>query len=117
MFTYTTQFLDKPIHLIAVPHGKDYAVSIMGGDKFHIGATATCVPGSISTVVAVPGHKEEPLALELASIISHSLDCVVSVSIGIHYNTITQEQINQVVLLVNALKDDFINDITLTPQI
>lgn len=116
MFTYNTHFLDKPISFIAIPHGKDYAISIMGGDEFHIGATAVCVPGSISTVVSVPGHKEEPLALELATMISLAIGSVVCVSIGIHYHEISKDQINQVVLLVSSLKDDFIKDVLLTPQ-
>lgn len=117
MFNYNTQFLDKPIIFIAIPHGNDYAISIMGGDAFHIGATATCIPGSISSVIAVPGHKEETLALELASSISHTLDCVVSVSIGIHYEVVSKSQINQIILLVTELKDQFLKDVTLNPQI
>lgn len=117
MITYNTQFLDKPILFIAIPHGSDFAVSIMGGDAFHIGASATCIPGSISTVVSVPGHKEESLVLDVASSISHALDCVVSVSIGIHYNHVSKEEIDQIVQLVHDLKDDFLKFILLNRQV
>lgn len=110
MIHYNTQFLDKPITLIAVPHGKDYAISVMGGDEFHIGAIAICIPGAVSSVASVPGHKEEALALQLASDISHALNCVISVSIGIHFDDITASQINDLISIVNALKDGFIND-------
>jgi hypothetical protein len=110
MIDYNTQFLDKPITFIAVPHGRDYAISIMGGDKFHIGAIAFCIPGSVSSVASVHGHKEEALALQLASSISRALNCVISVSIGIHFDNITASQINNLISIVNTLKDGFIDD-------
>jgi len=110
MIHYNTQFLDKPITFIAVPHGKDYAISVMGGVEFHIGAIAVCIPGSVSSVTSVPGHKEEALALQLASSISRALNCVISVSIGIHFDDITTSQINEVVQIVTTLKDGFIDD-------
>jgi len=110
MIQYNAKFLDKPITFIAVPHGKDYAISVMGGDEFHIGAVAICIPGSVSSVTPVPGHKEEALALQLASGISHALNNVVSVSIGLHFDDISASQINDVVQIVNALKDGFIED-------
>lgn len=110
MIQYNTQFLDKPITFIAVPHGKDYAISVMGGDKFHIGAIAICIPGSVSSVMSVPGHKEEVLALQLASSISRALNCVISISIGIHFDDITASQINDVLQIVTTLKDGFITD-------
>jgi len=110
MIQYNTYFLDKPITFIAVPHGKDYAISVMGGDKFHIGAIAICIPGSVSSVMTVPGHKEETIALQLASSISHALNCVISVSIGIHFENITTPQINDLIKLVNTLKGGFITD-------
>ena len=110
MIHYNTKFLDKPITFIAVPHGKDYAISVMGGDKFHIGAIAICIPGSVSSVTSVTGHKEEALALQLASSISRTLNCVISVTIGIHFDDITASQINEVVQIINTLKDGFIDD-------
>jgi len=110
MIHYNTQFLDKPITFIAVPHGKDYAISVMGGDESHIGAIAVCIPGSVSSVISVPGHKEEALALQLASSISRALNCVISVSIGIHFDNITASQINDIVQIVTTLKDGFIDD-------
>jgi len=113
MFTYNTQFLDKTLTLIAVPHGRDFSISVMGGDRFHIGAVAICVPSSVSSVTAVPGHKEDALALELASSISYALNCVISVSIGIHYDNVSKYEIGQILQLVNSLKDDFVKDVLL----
>lgn len=111
MFNYNTSFLEKPITFTAVPHGRDYAISIMGGDKPHIGAIAVCIPGSLASVTLVPGHREDALALSLADSISHSLDCVVSVSAGIHYDTISKSQLDEIIQIVNDLTATFVGDV------
>ena len=53
--------------------------------------------GQVETrLLALPGHKEDSLALRMAQSISQSLHCAVCVSAGIHYDNITRAEIQQV---------------------
>lgn len=108
VLTYNVPYLGKSIELIALPHGKDYAISVMGGDQPHIGAVAVCTPGSHASVISVPNHKEDMLALDLANIICNSLRSTVSVSVGIHYDSISKSQIDDVIEIVTSLMDQFL---------
>ncbi|MGI6776707.1 MAG: hypothetical protein ACOX7R_01360 [Acetivibrionales bacterium] len=82
------------VHAVPLPCGKDMHVSFTGGEKPHIGATALAIPrrslsdpGKVSasvSVLCVTGHKDDQLAREAALKIASALDCVVSVTVGLH---------------------------------
>ena len=111
MLKYNARYLEKPISFIAIPHGKDYAISVMGGDEAHIGAIAFCAPGSAPTLHTLAGHREGEMAVLLAEQISLRLNCSVSVSAGIHYDKISSSQINDIIEIVMNLKNQFLTEV------
>lgn len=88
--------------------GNDTLLIITGG-KAHIGAVSTAYPEGgeyrVSTTV-VPGHKEHILSEPAALHASRSLNCTVTVVMGIHYDGITREQIEQTAAAVSRLIDE-----------
>ena len=86
--------------------GEDLSVSVSGGDRPHIGCVALGIPdrreedpdgrhASVS-VLNVPDHRDDFLAVPIARELSAQLGCRVTVSCGIHEDSIGQEQIGQI---------------------
>ena len=99
------------IYLHVLRLGRDLQVICGGGDS-HIGAVALAAPesGQVQTrLLALPGHKEDALALRMAQHMAQELHCAVCVSAGIHYDTITREEIQQVEQMVQGLTQDCIS--------
>lgn len=104
------------IYLHVLRQGRDLQV-LCGGGASHIGAVALAAPGSglaQARVLALPGHKEDAIALRMARHMADELHCAVCVSAGIHYDNITREEIQQVEQMtqdltqrcISALKKD-----------
>jgi hypothetical protein len=101
------------ITLHAVRMGNDLLVGIYGGGRPHIGAVAVGVPGpgadsgqtrtAETSVIALPGHREDHVARDAAQRIALKTGAVVSVSCGIHLDSITAEEIACVCSLVEEL--------------
>ncbi len=91
------------IESIIVFCGKDLNISIVGGDKPHIGAISIASPteklyngikrSATTSVISLQDHKEDKLACLAAKKIATALDCVVSVSVGIHIDNVTKQEI------------------------
>lgn len=89
---------------IALFCGKDIIISIGGGEKYHIGAVGVAVPNNeinngkkrsaTSSVICVQGHKEDELAHYASKHLATVLNCVVTVSVGIHVDDANEEDIN-----------------------
>jgi gallate decarboxylase subunit D len=82
--------------------GRDLVVLITGG-RAHIGAVATAYPDSGGIQVkthALPGHREGDLVKELAYAAASSLDCTVTVAMGIHVDRATRDEIDEIVRTV-----------------
>ncbi len=97
--------------------GADLLVVITGGDRPHVGATATAsvmrspFRDGLSTSVSthsVPGHKEYVLATRVAERLARSLSRTVTVVVGIHIDRATSEQIREVVDVVDTVVDDIL---------
>ncbi|WP_421900382.1 hypothetical protein [Maridesulfovibrio sp.] len=100
--------------------GKDFNVSLYGGDGPHIGAVALAVPhpglrdqekvdASVS-MLTVCGHKEDELARRISYALATAFNCTVSVACGIHLDNATPQEIKAVLevsdqILGQALKD------------
>lgn len=107
------------IEAIVVISGKDVSVTIGGGDKYHIGAVAIAVPRpeykqfkkrtASTSVICVQGHREDELSYNVAKYLSTELDCVVTVSIGIHIDNIEQHEIQLVLNNVNILLNNIVD--------
>ena len=106
------------ITLHAVRMGSDLLVGIYGGDRPHIGAVAGGRPvpagdageprTEATSVIALPGHREDQVARDAAQRIALKTGSVVSVSCGIHLESITVAEISSVCGLVEALTGELI---------
>ena len=106
------------IYLRVFRLGRDIQV-LCGGGASHIGAVALAAPAQAHTqghtppserpeqieaqLLALPGHKEDALALRMAQAMAEALHCSVCVSAGIHYDNITRAEIEQVEQMVQDL--------------
>jgi hypothetical protein len=91
------------VEAVAITCGKDVAIVAGGGDDYHIGATVLSVSrpsladpsriSSSSSVLCVTGHKEDELARNAAASLSAVLECVVTLSAGIHIDKASNEEL------------------------
>lgn len=101
------------LQLWALPVGDDLQVTIFGGDHPHIGAVALAQPTvhawdpqrtTVSTsVLTVPGHKEDGPAREAAAQIAHHTRRLTTLSCGVHMDAISSEEIDQTRFLIQEL--------------
>nr|WP_296986643.1 hypothetical protein [uncultured Desulfovibrio sp.] len=89
--------------------GRDLQVICSGGQA-HIGAVAVASPQStwetgnhVQNLISLPGHREDILAARMARHLADALDCTVCVSVGIHFDCITKEEIERVLNLAATL--------------
>jgi hypothetical protein len=98
--------------------GRDLLVAIYGGDEYHIGGTALAYPTkshyrdattiSVSTVTA-PGHKDYVIANKAAETLSKALECTVAVTVGIHVDNATWDQVQSMVKASEDLVSELIS--------
>ncbi len=92
--------------------GIDLQVTIVGGDEHHIGGVAFAYPTkshyrdattvSVNTITA-PGHKDYIVANSAAEKICKALSVPVLVSVGIHVDNATMEQIDAIIKEVDSM--------------
>lgn len=92
--------------------GSDYTLTLTGG-RDHIGAVAIGnfdekSGRATSSVISLPGHREESIALEGARRISESTGTATVLTVGIHLDDITGDEISQVVTVSGQMIDRFI---------
>ncbi|SIO93382.1 hypothetical protein [Vibrio spartinae] len=107
------------IDLVAVSVGRDLLVTIHGGDAAHVGAVALAQPraslqdaskvSASTSVLCVLGHKEDLLAHRTAQVMAAALNCVVSVSCGIHIDQAKPEHLTQIPDMVDTLVHQLID--------
>lgn len=93
--------------------GRDVNVTIGGGEASHIGASALAVPrpslsdpdrvSASTSVICVPGHKEDMVARAAAERIAASRNCVASVSVGVHIDCADREELFRLQRNLDAL--------------
>lgn len=98
--------------------GKDLLIAIYGGDAHHIGGAAVAYPTpshyrdattvSVSTMT-LPGHKDYVVANTAAEKICKALETPTIVTVGIHYDNATKNDIDEIVSVVDALVQDAIS--------
>ncbi|WP_026891359.1 prenylated flavin chaperone LpdD [Lacrimispora aerotolerans] len=99
-------------------NGSGLAVFVRGGDKPHLGGVALASPGiemhgrTLSKcdlwTITVPGHKDAELAQRIAKKICIASGEPVSVSLGIHVENATPEEIELICSNVDAGVDVFL---------
>jgi hypothetical protein len=99
--------------MTCVAMGRDLAVILCGGDRAHIGAVAVSQArpsleagggtSASTSVITLPGHKEDDLARAIAARFAARLDAVVTVACGIHLERIRPEELQDVLDLAEQL--------------
>jgi len=93
------------VEAVAVRCGNDVSVTIAGGEAYHIGASALGIPrpsltgedkvSASASVICVTGHKEDLLARNAALQLSSKLNCHVNVTVGLHIDHATLNDIRK----------------------
>ena len=106
------------IYLEVKEIGKDLLISIHGGDEHHIGgvAIAYVTPShyrDASTVsmssLTFPGHKDYVVANSAAEKICKKLERSTVVTVGIHYDKATMNDIDEIIKAVDGLVDELLS--------
>jgi len=92
--------------------GEDYLLTLIGG-KEHIGAVAVGLFDKESTrasssVITLPGHREDQLALQGARQVSKVTGGTAVFTVGMHQDNITAEEIKEIVTVAEKMVQDFI---------
>lgn len=101
------------ITLKAISIGDDLLVYITGGSP-HMGAVAagTYTGGmATSSVITMPGHRDDRIVKDAAEKLSKQLKTNVVVVAGIHYDDITIKEINETLRLCDELIDGLVGEL------
>jgi hypothetical protein len=95
--------------------GQDVLVSVWGGTRPHIGAVGIAVPrhslknpkkwSATSSNFTFPGHKEDTLVKNISERLAAQLKKNVVVTAGIHWDSLTFEEIETIESLTGKLSD------------
>lgn len=85
-----------------MPLGADLLVCLTGG-QIHAGAAAIAGPGGVPRSAALPGHRDDAPACAAAAFLAAELGCNVIVTVGIHYDKATREEIAQIMEMCHIL--------------
>jgi len=101
------------IVLDAIRIGEDYLLTLTGGEE-HIGAVAIGLfdeksQRASSSVVTMPGHREEYLALQGARQVSRATKKTSVFVVGIHQDNISPEEIRNIVSAAGEMVESFIS--------
>lgn len=93
--------------------GDDYLLSLTGG-KEHIGAVAVGLfdeksQRSSSSVISLPGHRDEQIALEGSKLVSKVTHKTTVFIVGIHIDDINAEEIRNIISVSGEMVKSFIN--------
>lgn len=107
------------LHLLRV--GDDCQAILTGGEKSHIGAVVLAVPrpslqgGVLSCdcwVTPVSAHKDHLVAQNIAQRLCPALNCVVSVSAGIHSDHASEDELQAIRLNCTSVVDTALSAIS-----
>lgn len=112
MFKTTRKVGSVEIVLEAKKLGEDYLLTLTGG-KEHAGAVAVGLfdeksRRASSSVITLPGHREEQLALDSARRVSRTTGKTSVFVAGIHVDNISQEKIREIVSAAEEMVGSFI---------
>lgn len=100
--------------------GSDLSVTITGGDTPHVGAVALgCFPpegfgvegrGATVSVVCALDHRDDVVARDVAKKLATVFKCNVSITVGVHLDDATPEEIRLLVRACDELCDQIASD-------
>ena len=86
------------IYATAVPCGRDVTVAFTGGELPHVGAVSLGVyepqrdSATVSTITCF-GHRDDAFSRQAAKEIASALQCTACVSVGVHVDDASSEEI------------------------
>lgn len=100
------------IELDAKKVGEDYLLTLTGGEA-HVGAVAVGLfdensQRASSSVITMPGHREEYLAMDGARQVSRATKRTSVFVVGIHQDNISPEEIKNIVSAAREMVESFI---------
>lgn len=110
--SFRTSVLNKEITVFAADTGNGLNVTIAGGDRGHIGAVSVKYPGMELISHQFPTHREGVVSDKWAVTLSGSLNVPVCVSAGVHYDSISKEEIAEILKALDRLLDDVVSGFT-----
>ena len=81
---------------------------ICGGDKGSIAAVAVAAPGQETRTVTIPEGREAKVAAKWADAFRVRYDVPVVVETGIHFDSVTADQVDMIVEGLDELLESFI---------
>jgi hypothetical protein len=92
--------------------GEDYLLTLTGGEE-HVGAVAVGLfeeksQRASSSVITMPGHREEYLALHGARQVSRAIKKTSVFVVGIHQDDISPDEIRDIVSATREMVESFI---------
>ena len=117
---YEKELSFSKLYMNVLRAGDNYNITILGGDKPHIGSTVIAIPrlslsgdGSISatsSVVNVTGHKDEEICRLVAEKAAINKNAIVVCSGGFHIYNISKEKIKEVLKATEELIDRWLEE-------
>lgn len=102
--------LGHPITVTALPAGKDWSVTVLGGCAPHVGSVslAEYENGEVTLRTFLrDSHKDQIVGDRFARRLAEQGRCTVCVSCGIHYESPDKADLEQIVACADALLDEF----------
>lgn len=106
MIEITKEIFGFPITVTATPAGSDWNVTILGGCAPHVGSVSLAeYCDSTVTLRTLPRetHKDQIVGDKFARVLAEQCKCTVCVSCGIHYDHVSQQQLQQIVSATEEL--------------
>lgn len=100
------QILGYPIAVTALPAGRDWSVTVLGGCQPHVGSVSLAeYRDGIVTLRTLQraSHKDEIVGDRFARRLAEQCQCTVCVSCGIHFDSPTQADLEQIVTCSEGL--------------
>lgn len=110
--TFTRELSFTRLTLQATWVGEDCHLLLWGGDKPHLGCTVLAVPrpslsgegqSATSSVLNLPGHKDEVLCRQLAEETAAASGCTTVCSGGVHVDNLTSGRIAEIQKAMDGL--------------
>lgn len=109
------------LELSAEQLGANLVICVSGGDAPHIGSVVLSTPrpsltgkgtSATSSVLNLPGHKDEAVARQVAEIVAAKLDTAVCCVCGIHVDDVTPEALASCATLGEELAHFLLTNLT-----
>ncbi len=115
----TRQVLGYPLTVTAIPAGRDWSITILGGCRPHVGSVslAECSDGTVSLRSWVlPTHQDGIVGELFARRLAQEFHSTVSVTCGIHYEGPSRRDLDHIVSCAEELLEQLVRQIVQAMQ-